>query len=64
MTGEEVRSNKGFAEPFHSEPAELIVLTEWEINAPPPRLIFAVAEDHHSSYAAVAVQTGWLIVQI
>lgn len=43
---------------------ELIVLTEWEFNAPPPRFIFAVAEDHHPSYAAVAVANGWLIVQI
>jgi hypothetical protein len=43
---------------------ELIVMTEWEVNGPPPRLIFAVAEDHHSSYAAVAVANGWLIVQI
>jgi beta-lactamase regulating signal transducer with metallopeptidase domain len=47
-----------------SSPPEFIVLTEWEINAPLPRLIFAVAEDHHSSYAAVAVANGWLIVQI
>ncbi|MGA2970885.1 MAG: M56 family metallopeptidase [Acidimicrobiales bacterium] len=49
---------------FVSSPPEFIVLTEWEINAPPPRLIFAVAEDHRSSYAAVAVANGWLIVQI
>jgi hypothetical protein len=42
----------------------LIVLTEWDINAPPPRLIFAVAEDHRSTYAAVAIANGWLIVQI
>jgi beta-lactamase regulating signal transducer with metallopeptidase domain len=43
---------------------ELIVMTEWEVNGPPPRLIIAVAEDHHPSYAAVAVANGWLIVQI
>jgi len=50
----------------HSTPnqPELIVLTEWDINAPPPRLIFAVAEDHRSTYAAVAIANGWLIVQI
>jgi hypothetical protein len=47
-----------------SSPAEFIVLTEWEINAPPPRLILAVAEDHRYSFAAVAVANGWLIVQI
>jgi hypothetical protein len=47
-----------------ASPPEYIVLTEWEINAPPPRLILAVAEDRHSSYAAVAVANGWLIVQI
>jgi hypothetical protein len=46
-----------------SSPPQFIVLTEWEINAPPPRLIFAVSEDHRS-YAAVAVANGWLIVQI
>lgn len=47
-----------------SSPPEFIVLTEWEINAPPPRLIFSVAEHHRSSYAAVAVANGWLIIQI
>ena len=35
-------------------------MTEWEVNGPPPRLIFAVAEDRRSSYAAVAVANGWL----
>jgi hypothetical protein len=45
-------------------PPEFIVLTEWEVNAPPPRLIITVAEDHRSSYAAIAVANGWLIVQI
>jgi len=43
---------------------ELIVLTEWEVNGPPPRLVFTVAENQRSSYAAVAVANGWLIVQI
>jgi hypothetical protein len=43
---------------------EFIVLTAWEVNAPPPRIIFAVAEDHRPSYAAVALANGWLIVQI
>jgi len=27
-------------------------------------MIFAVTEDHRSSYAAVVVANGWLIVQI
>jgi hypothetical protein len=43
---------------------EFIVLTEWDLNTPPPRMIFAVTEDHRSSYAAVVVANGWLIVQI
>jgi hypothetical protein len=40
------------------------VLTEWEFTEPPPRLMFAVAQDHGPSYAAVAMPNGWLIVQI
>jgi len=45
-------------------PPEFIVLTEWEVNAPPPRLTITFAADHRSSYAAIAVANGWLIVQI
>ncbi|MGA3069828.1 MAG: M56 family metallopeptidase [Terracidiphilus sp.] len=41
-----------------------VVLTEWDDAGPPPRLVIAVAEVHRSSYAAVAIADGWLIVQI
>ena len=44
--------------------AAWVVLTEWDDNAPPPRLVIAVDQDHRSSYAAVAIANGWLIVQI
>jgi len=39
-------------------------LTEWDDDAPPPRVVIAVDRDHRSSYAAVAIANGWLIVQI
>lgn len=41
-----------------------IVLTEWDDDAPPPRVVIAVDQHHRSSYAAVAIANGWLIVQI
>ena len=41
------------------------MLTEWNDTEPPPRLVFAVvARNRSSSYAAVAIANGWLIVQI
>jgi len=46
------------------EQAAWIVLTEWDDDAPPPRVVIAVDRDHRSSYAAVAIANGWLIVQI
>jgi beta-lactamase regulating signal transducer with metallopeptidase domain len=47
-----------------TDQAAWVVLTEWEVNGPPPRVVIAVARDHRSSYAAVAIANGWLIVQI
>ncbi|MFY9853135.1 MAG: M56 family metallopeptidase [Terracidiphilus sp.] len=44
--------------------AEWIVLTEWDDDVPPPRVVFAIVQNHRSSYAAVAIANGWLIVQI
>ncbi len=44
--------------------AEWIVLTEWDDDVPPPRVVFAIDQNHRSSYAAVAIANGWLIVQI
>jgi hypothetical protein len=41
-----------------------VVLTDWEGAEPPPRLVIAVSQDRRSSYAAVAIANGWLIVQI
>jgi hypothetical protein len=43
---------------------EFIVLTEWEDSAPSARLAITFAADHSSSYAAISVANGWLIVQI
>jgi hypothetical protein len=40
------------------------VLTEWEDSASPPRVIITVFQDQRTSYAAIAVANGWLIVQI
>jgi hypothetical protein len=48
---------------FPDQPA-WVVLTEWNDDAPPPRVIIAVDQEHRSSYAAVAIVNGWLIVQI
>jgi hypothetical protein len=61
-----VASSKNSAQPSQPFPiqAALVVLTEWEFTEPPPRLMFAVAQDHGPSYAAVAMPNGWLIVQI
>jgi hypothetical protein len=44
--------------------AAWVVLTEWDDDAPPPRVVITVAQDSRSSYAAVAIANGWLIVQI
>jgi beta-lactamase regulating signal transducer with metallopeptidase domain len=44
--------------------ATWVVLTEWDDDAPPPRVVITVARDYRSSYAAVAIANGWLIVQI
>ena len=44
--------------------AAWVVLTEWDDDPPPPRVVIAVDQDHRSSYAAVAIANGWLIVQI
>jgi beta-lactamase regulating signal transducer with metallopeptidase domain len=41
-----------------------ILLTEWDDAGTPPRLVIAVAQDRRSSYAAVAIADGWLIVRI
>jgi beta-lactamase regulating signal transducer with metallopeptidase domain len=41
-----------------------VVLTDWEGAEPPPQLVIAVSQDRRSSYAAVAIANGWLIVQI
>jgi len=41
-----------------------VVLTGWEDSGPAPRIVLAVFEDRRSSYAAVALANGWLIVQI
>ena len=41
-----------------------VVLADWEGAEPPPRLVIAVSQDRRSSYAAVAIANGWLIVQI
>jgi len=41
-----------------------VVLTEWEDSEPPPRVIITVFQDQRTSYAAIAVANGWLIIQI
>ena len=41
-----------------------VVLTDWEGAEPPPQLVIAVSQDRRSSYAAVAIANGWLIVQM
>jgi beta-lactamase regulating signal transducer with metallopeptidase domain len=41
-----------------------VVLTEWRESEPPPRVIIAVSQDRSTSYAAVPLANGWLIVQI
>lgn len=43
---------------------EQVVLTEWKAFAPSPRVLIFVSQDRRSSYAAVAMANGWLIVQI
>jgi beta-lactamase regulating signal transducer with metallopeptidase domain len=51
---------------YHALPhqPEWVVLTEWGDNEPPPHLVIAVVQENRSSYAAVAIANGWLIVQI
>jgi beta-lactamase regulating signal transducer with metallopeptidase domain len=42
-----------------------VVLTEWRYTAAaPPPVVLAVARQHRTSYAAVQIANGWLIVQI
>jgi len=41
-----------------------IVLTDWQTNAPPARLIFTVDHINRNSYAAVEMENGWLLIQI
>jgi beta-lactamase regulating signal transducer with metallopeptidase domain len=43
---------------------EQVVLTEWQVFEPPPRVLIFISQDRRSSYAAVAMANGWLIVQI
>lgn len=45
-------------------PDQFIVMTEWVVNAPQPRILFAVQQVDRFTYAAVPVAHGWLIVQI
>ncbi len=48
----------------HPNQTAWVVLTEWEDAGPPPRLVFTITQDHRSSYAAVTITNGWLIIQI
>ena len=41
-----------------------VVSTEWSDTEIPPHLVFAVAPSNRTSYAAVPIVDGWLIVQI
>ena len=41
-----------------------VVLTEWQDSVPPQSIIITVFQDQRTSYAAIAVANGWLIVQI
>jgi len=43
---------------------QLIVLTEWQSNAPPARVIFTVDHINRNTYAAVETENGWLLIQI
>jgi beta-lactamase regulating signal transducer with metallopeptidase domain len=45
-------------------PQNLIVLTGWEEVAPQPRLTLTVSDSTGSSYAAVPIGNGWLIIQL
>jgi beta-lactamase regulating signal transducer with metallopeptidase domain len=65
-THRQTASAKRSAEPPQTFPNQTawVVLTEWEEAGPPPRVVLAVAQDHRSSYAAIAFANGWLIVQI
>jgi hypothetical protein len=52
-------ASKNSAQPSQPLPSQtaLVVLTEWEFTEPPPRLMFAVDQDHGPSYAALAMPT-------
>jgi beta-lactamase regulating signal transducer with metallopeptidase domain len=50
-------------QPLPSQP-DLVVLTEWEEVQTPAHVVIAVARINRSSHAAVALENGWLIVQI
>jgi hypothetical protein len=41
-----------------------LVLTDWNDSMPPPHLVIAVAPGDSSTYAAVPIAHGWLILQI
>jgi beta-lactamase regulating signal transducer with metallopeptidase domain len=43
---------------------EWVVLTRWQVNEIPPGAVIAVDLETHTSYAAVPIMNGWLIVQI
>jgi hypothetical protein len=45
-------------------PQNLIVLTGWEEVAPQPRLRLTFSESTGSSYAAVPIGNGWLVIQL
>jgi hypothetical protein len=47
-----------------SDASEVVVLTEWQVDGQPPGVVLAIDRVHHSSFAAVAIANGWLIVQI
>ncbi len=41
-----------------------VVLATWTEDETPPQIVFAVAQKNRSSFAAVPIANGWLIVQI
>ena len=47
-----------------SDSPEVVVLTEWQVYGQPSSIVLAIDRVHRSSFAAVAIANGWLIVQI
>jgi hypothetical protein len=45
-------------------PKQWVVLTRWKANSAQPRPVLALYEIPESSYAAVSVGNGWLILQL